>query len=632
MPGIRERGPNHKIKGKAKGGKPSQRDARRQLTAKFRKELAQRDRGGAEESPDTQAVEQSEEYSAAIVEEVAVGAKWGSSKLSSIQRGISGEPPSDVPPSTAGPYSAADTPPPLEPMRQKFLEERREQAARQHQLPGVQTESQTSITSYYGKTALPSETTKERVSLENLSIHPSIKERPRRSAVSPKEKPADGAFSPKTRKQMEQGAKQAAAAHKATAKVVPTAEQVTERARRRFRRQTQQKMLQKTQQTARRAADLSRRTVLATAKAVRALIGALTALFGGGVLLTTLCIIILLAAVIASPFGILFSNEPSRDAVPLNAAISQVNMELTDYLADLQDGDYDTINLQGQPPDWREVVAVFAAKTAGADDGVDVASLTPDRVDRLKTVFWDMCTVSASTESIHHPATDTTEAWTEHILTIAITANTAEEMRTTYIFNDLQNTALTELLDEMDTLGLMLEDLSISQQSAIDLYRSLPADLSPERRAVLQAACSLVGKVNYFWGGKSLVLGWDSRWGTIQRVWAEDSPTTGTYRPYGLDCSGFVDWVFYNATDGEYIIGHGGGAASQHTYCTAISWNDAIPGDLVFYPGDEHVGIVCGRDEDGNLLIVHCASGTNNVVITGADGFTSIARPLFYHE
>lgn len=56
------------------------------------------------------------------------------------------------------------------------------------------------------------------------------------------------------------------------------------------------------------------------------------------------------------------------------------------------------------------------------------------------------------------------------------------------------------------------------------------------------------------------------------------------------------------------------------------------PGDLVFYPGDEHVGIVCGRDESGGLLVIHCASGANNVVITGISGFTSVARPVFYGE
>lgn len=131
---------------------------------------------------------------------------------------------------------------------------------------------------------------------------------------------------------------------------------------------------------------------------------------------------------------------------------------------------------------------------------------------------------------------------------------------------------------------------------------------------------------------KSLVIGWDSRWGQLTKVWADGSSTTGTYRPYGLDCSGFVDWVFYNVTDGEYVIGHGGGAHMQHTYCTPISWDEAQPGDLVFYPGDEHAGIVGGRDESGNLRIIHCAFSQNNVVMTGLEGFTSIGRPRYYTE
>ena len=147
---------------------------------------------------------------------------------------------------------------------------------------------------------------------------------------------------------------------------------------------------------------------------------------------------------------------------------------------------------------------------------------------------------------------------------------------------------------------------------------------------MVRTACSLVGKVNYFWGGKSLVIGWDARWGELRQVTAAGSSTTGTYRPYGTDCSGFVDWVFYNATGGGYIIGHGGGATAQHSYCTDISWADAQPGDLVFYPDNSHVGIVGGRDANGELLIIHCASGYNNVVITGKEGFTSIGRPRYY--
>lgn len=464
-------------------------------------------------------------------------------------------------------------------------------------------------------------------------INQSIKERPRRS-TGLKEKPPGGAFVPKTRKSVEQAAQKGTAPVKtatATGKA-PVTKKVMERARKKAQREAQRKMLQRSQKAAKAAADLSKRAVAATVNAVKALISGLAALVGGGVLVAAFCVVILIAAMIASPFGILFSNEPSRDAVPLNAAVSQINMELTDRLADLQAWEYDTIHIQGQIPNWREVVAVFAAKTSGADDGVDVAALTPDRVDRLRTVFWDMCGISAQTEDIDHPATGSAEAWTEKKLTITITAKTAEDMRTAYSFSDFQNQSLSELLAELDTLGVLLDDLSVSQEAALTLYRDLPDDLSRSRKAVIKAACSLVGKVNYFWGGKSLVIGWDSRWGTLQKVWADGSPTTGTYRPYGMDCSGFADWVFYNASGGEYIIGHGGGAAMQHTYCTPIQWDEAQPGDLVFYPEDEHVGIVGGRNEAGELLVIHCASGHNNVVITGADGFTSIGRPVYFSE
>ena len=293
-------------------------------------------------------------------------------------------------------------------------------------------------------------------------------------------------------------------------------------------------------------------------------------------------------------------------------------------------GAYDGVEVHGQPPGWPEVLAVFAARTAGAEDGVDVAVLDPERVERLRTVFWDMTKLTTQVETIEHTGTGEDSGWTESILHITITPRTPDDMRVFYQFTDDQNEALDELLENRDLLAALAGDLTISDPDAKALLAALPEDLSPERRAVVETACSLVGKVNYFWGGKSLVLGWDERWGTIQKVTAAGSSTTGTYRPYGMDCSGFVDWVFYNVTGGEYIIGHGGGATMQHNYCTEISWDEALPGDLVFYPGDEHVGIVGGRDGNGELLIVHCAFSQDNVVITSLQGFTFIGRPLYY--
>ena len=73
---------------------------------------------------------------------------------------------------------------------------------------------------------------------------------------------------------------------------------------------------------------------------------------------------------------------------------------------------------------------------------------------------------------------------------------------------------------------------------AMEVWERLPDDLSMERRMVVTYALALVDKVDYFWGGKSLVLGWDDRWGELTEVTAEGSDSTGTEQPYGLDCSG----------------------------------------------------------------------------------------------
>ena len=357
---------------------------------------------------------------------------------------------------------------------------------------------------------------------------------------------------------------------------------------------------------------------------------------GGTVVLVLLLTVILVAAIVASPFGILFSNE-SREAgvVPLSAAVAQVNYEFNERLETLQTADdYDSISVTGQPADWIEVLAVFAVKLAGSNDAdaADVATMDADRIARLKAVFWDMTTIAHRIEVIHHPGSGDDDGWTERNLYITITAKTAEEMKTVYHFNRNQIAALDELLEQRVLLLELLEDVySVSGDTAA-LLRDLPEDLSPEREAVVRTACSLVGKVNYFWGGKSLVIGWDVRWGELRQVTAAGNSTTGTYRPYGLDCSGFVDWVFYNQSGGSYVIGHGGGATMQHSHCTNISWADAQPGDLVFYPDNSHVGIVGGKDANGELLIIHCASGAHNVVMTGLEGFTSIGEPKYYGE
>ena len=415
-----------------------------------------------------------------------------------------------------------------------------------------------------------------------------------------------------------------------------------QRAKQMVQSKAQRKMLTQTaakaKQSIKTGAQALAQGVMAIRRAAAAAVGSILAAGGGLALFLVLLVVIVIGAVAASPFGILFSEaNTTLDTVPVAAAVAQVHYNLNAQLEAIQTADsYDDITLVGAAPDWADILSIFAVKVAGSDspDATDVVTIDADRIARLKTVFWDMCAISHQVETTDHPDSDPNDdvddSWTEKVLTITITEKSAEDIAAEYSFTAQQISVLEELLAQRDVLLELAGNLSAISANTSELLKNLPEDLPADRKAVIKTACSLVGKVNYFWGGKSNAIGWDSRWGQLYEVTADGSPTTGTYRPYGMDCSGYVDWVFNNAL--EYLIGHGGGAASQHTHCTNITWDEAQIGDLAFYSDDDHVGIVAGWDENGNILIVHCASGYNNVVINGKEGFISVARPNIFTE
>ena len=392
------------------------------------------------------------------------------------------------------------------------------------------------------------------------------------------------------------------------------------------------------QATAQKASQTAGRALRAILSAARSLAAAMMA--GGSTVLSMVLVICLIGLLIASPFGIFFSGEDSGTGYTMPEAVTMLNTEFTDRIEQIKvDNPHDELNMDNagsaaMVANWRDVLAVYAVRTTtDASSPDEVATLTEEKLDILRQIFWDMNAISYWVETI---SGDEGESDTV-ILHITVTVKDHLQMADEYRFNAEQHKLLGELMQpEYEELFMRLtgsyQDIELSPDEVAKIMENLPADLSEARREVVLTAYQLLGRVHYFWGGKSLVIGWDSRWGMPMEVTAEGSSTTGTVRPFGLDCSGMVDWVFYNQSGGQYVIGHGGGATAQHSYCTPIDWSDAQPGDLVFYPEDSHVGIVCGFDGNGNVLIIHCASGYNNVVVTGKSGFTSIARPIFYHE
>ena len=291
-------------------------------------------------------------------------------------------------------------------------------------------------------------------------------------------------------------------------------------------------------------------------------------------------VICLVALVIFSVFGIFFSDESNDpNAVSPTAAVAQVNREYADTLSGYQTGgSYDSVEIIGRPPSWVDVFAVFSVKTV-TGDGMDVVVLDADRVERLRTVFWDMTKITTETKTVDHPATEDADAWTETVLVITVTPRTPDDMRVFYQFTSQQNEALDALLTAEN----------------YDLWSNLLYGSSGE---IVAVALSQVGNV----GGQPY---W-SWYGFNSRVeW----------------CACFVSWC---ANECGYIDA---GVIPKFAGCTGGSnwfkdrgqWQgtsyEPRPGDLIFFDWDnkgssgpqddvpDHVGIV-ERVENGVVYTV----------------------------
>lgn len=391
----------------------------------------------------------------------------------------------------------------------------------------------------------------------------------------------------------------------------------------------------KTSKVAKEAGKKVLRAIAAAAEKLAAAIGA-----GGAAAVSVVVVILLVGMLFASPLGILFAGEDTGTEIKIPDAVATLNGEFTDEIYRIMESNpYDALDMQEgmestMLQNWRNVLAVYAVKVSTDEEhGLDVITMDEEKLQLLREIFFD------ANKLEYELTTRTVDG--ERITTLHISAQIkdAMQMADEYSFTAQQREMLEELLKpDYDDIFLSLignyqpGGTPIGPVDISDIQGTLPDDLDPLRETIVLTAYQLLGKVTYFWGGKSLVLGWDSRWGTPTTVTAPGSGSTGKVLPFGLDCSGFVDWTFYNATNGAYLPGRGGGAASQHGYCTNIAWSDALPGDLVFYADDSHVGIVCGYDSVGNILVIHCSGGQNGVVVTGREGFAVAARPDLFTD
>jgi hypothetical protein len=180
--------------------------------------------------------------------------------------------------------------------------------------------------------------------------------------------------------------------------------------------------------------------------------------------------------------------------------------------------------------------------------------------------------------------------------------------------------------DWYEKYGLSLSIITMRNpltSAEIEEYMNLlPDDISEDRKAIIEFALSSVGKVPYYWGGKASSAGYEgNQFGSLVGADIKGRVLKG------LDCSGWINWVYwsalgqrlpYESTSGLAVLG------------SKISRDQLQPGDIVVRTGeDAHVIMFLGWTEDGKILCIHESSaGVNNVTVATRDAYWPYYRRL----
>lgn len=207
----------------------------------------------------------------------------------------------------------------------------------------------------------------------------------------------------------------------------------------------------------------------ATISAIRSILLATKALIafiiaGGWIVLVIIIIICLIAMLISSVFGIFFSSEETgstimingeQKIVTMNNVITDLNTEFMNKITQIQkENPYDEYDITGSRGDWKDILAVYVAKYSNGDNQVEMMTLNDDKVNTLKTIFWEMNEITFSKEEETHTETILHLTWTEYKtitytkLHIKINSKSVDEMADKYNFNQEQRNQLAELQKE----------------------------------------------------------------------------------------------------------------------------------------------------------------------------------------
>ena len=162
---------------------------------------------------------------------------------------------------------------------------------------------------------------------------------------------------------------------------------------------------------------------------------------------------------------------------------------------------------------------------------------------------------------------------------------------------------------EQQITGVSSYDASGTMSSADQkkILDQLPTNLSEKRRKIIETALSAVGKIPYHFGDSASYPGLEkNHFGT------KAAPDEKGRSRKGLDCSHFVDWVYWTA------VGNNLGNGSTETLkAKGKATNTLKPGDIMVHFGSiNHTGIFIGYTKNNQMIYIHESSGKGNVAVS----------------
>jgi len=252
-------------------------------------------------------------------------------------------------------------------------------------------------------------------------------------------------------------------------------------------------------ESAKKTANAIRTVTKATISTVKAVIAGTQALItfliaGGSIALIIIIIICLIGLLCSSIFGIFFSSQKTNTGIvvatdykTMNMVVADINKEFMDKLKEVENSNsYDDYDITSNRAEWKNILAVYTVKVNNGNNATDAITLSDEKVQILKSVFWDMNTISYITKNedreITTYDTDNNPIITkinQKILHITITSKTVDKMADIYNFTTEQKKQLQELLSD----------------KYANLWNSVIYGVSVGNSDIVQIAVSQIGNV-----------------------------------------------------------------------------------------------------------------------------------------